>query len=79
MWASEVMLALVLAALLVPPVVVAVLGFKAFLHTDDYDRTQWRRENGLCTRCGYDLRASTERCPECGELVPAPVARGRPV
>ena len=32
-------------------------------------RTKLRRYYaGQCLRCGYDLRGSPQRCPECGEV-----------
>ncbi|MGE5609439.1 MAG: hypothetical protein ACM359_09305 [Bacillota bacterium] len=46
------------------------------------DARQRRRHvefKGYCLQCGYDLRASKVRCPECGTPIPAEAdeVRGR--
>ncbi len=46
------------------PALVCLGGlYFSFLHGR---RRRRRRTLGLCLKCGYDLRASKDRCPECG-------------
>jgi len=45
------------------------LTVMAMVYKRIFGRTaRWRRA-GLCHRCGYDLRASNDRCPECGSTI----------
>jgi len=34
-----------------------------------YRRELKRMREGLCMHCGYDLRQSKDRCPECGQPI----------
>lgn len=44
-------------------------------------RKCWRREalysRGLCGYCKYDLRASCDRCPECGRCIPSKLSTAK--
>ena len=53
----------ILVPLWIPIVLFAVMFWWSFL---PLHRRRKRKKLGLCLKCGYDLRGSTNRCPECG-------------
>jgi hypothetical protein len=48
------------------PIWFAVVLPTGLVACSELRRRRMGKRPGLCLRCGYDLRATPERCPECG-------------
>jgi len=52
----------------VPSLFAGVFAVAPFISICRWRRTRHRLAQGLCLGCGYDIRASLCRCPECGRV-----------
>ena len=66
---------MVLRVVYVPHLAVALTGLVLpAIWAWNHQRLRKRRRKGLCGSCHYDLRASKDRCPECGTPIPVGAA-----
>ena len=53
---------------------VVVFGIVPGLWVGRFIRGWIRQSRGYCAACGYDIRATPQRCPECGAKIKSPLS-----